>query len=448
MAWRCSVGTRPTSRATLAARAATSPTWSARRSHGDARRRGSSSRARSASIHVGNAFGQLFTGQGQLGAHAGDGRARAVGRPGRASRGGLRVGLDRDPRRDGRARGRPLRRRARGRRRAETQRARRTCGAAPRRRRVGRARGPGGDATCGRTCSPGSPTSTPPLWPRRRAPPRHRRAEPRATRARTPTRRPATGSSRRASFTDDDAANPSVEGRVRRTDCGQVTDGGAGIVRRRRPVSPTAGPRRAAAAPRSSAGATARPAWRSQPKLAQRGDDPYVLPHVADDRRRVRPRRHHDVGELDGIEIHDCFTTTEYLAIDHFGLTAPGESWKAIDERRSAIGGRIPINPSGGLIGGGHPVGATGVRMALDAASRSPGRPGDYQVDGARTGRDAQHRRQHDDERELRVGSDRRPRDAWPSRCSAGALDAARRRRSPVSHRAVAAADRRVQRDR
>ena len=49
------------------------------------------------------------------------------------------------------------------------------------------------------------------------------------------------------------------------------------------------------------------------------------------------------------------------------------------------MGGRLPINPSGGLIGLGHPVGATGVRMALDAFKQVTGRAGDYQVEGAKT---------------------------------------------------------------
>ncbi|WP_432214604.1 thiolase C-terminal domain-containing protein, partial [Salmonella enterica] len=70
---------------------------------------------------------------------------------------------------------------------------------------------------------------------------------------------------------------------------------------------------------------------------------------------------------------------------DHLGLTAPGESWKAIEADDIAIGGKLPINPSGGLIGLGHPVGATGVRMALDAARQVAGEAGDYQVRGART---------------------------------------------------------------
>jgi acetyl-CoA C-acetyltransferase len=73
------------------------------------------------------------------------------------------------------------------------------------------------------------------------------------------------------------------------------------------------------------------------------------------------------------------------MAIDHFGITAPGESWKAIEEGRLERDGSIPMNPSGGLIGGGHPVGATGVRMVLDASRQVTGRAGDNQVEGART---------------------------------------------------------------
>ena len=75
---------------------------------------------------------------------------------------------------------------------------------------------------------------------------------------------------------------------------------------------------------------------------------------------------------------------TEYAAIDSFGITGPGESWKAVEDGIIAKGGRLPINPSGGLIGLGHPVGATGVRMMLDAHRQVTGSAGDCQVDGAR----------------------------------------------------------------
>jgi acetyl-CoA C-acetyltransferase len=66
-------------------------------------------------------------------------------------------------------------------------------------------------------------------------------------------------------------------------------------------------------------------------------------------------------------------------------LTPPGQSWQAIENGDIGVGGRLPINPSGGLIGGGHPVGASGVRMLVDAARQVSGSAGDYQVEGAGT---------------------------------------------------------------
>jgi acetyl-CoA C-acetyltransferase len=70
-----------------------------------------------------------------------------------------------------------------------------------------------------------------------------------------------------------------------------------------------------------------------------------------------------------GVEVHDCFSITECMAIDHFGITAPGESRKAVEDGTIAIGGELPVNPLGSLLGLGRPVGATGVRMTLDAWS-------------------------------------------------------------------------------
>ena len=90
-----------------------------------------------------------------------------------------------------------------------------------------------------------------------------------------------------------------------------------------------------------------------------------------------------DLDAIDGFSAR-LLHPSQYLAIDHIGLTAPGESWKAIESGDIEIGGGMPINPSGGLIGGGHPVGASGIRMMLDAAKQVSGQAGDYQVDGAR----------------------------------------------------------------
>jgi acetyl-CoA C-acetyltransferase len=181
----------------------------------------------------------------------------------------------------------------------------------------------------------------------------------------------------------NEETNPVVEGRIRRFDCSQMTDGGAGLVLvtdaylREHPDARPIG--------RIEGWGHRTVGLGMEQKLAHSADDLYVMPHV---RRAVLDaftRAHVTLDDLDGIEVHDCFTPSEYLAIDHIGLTGPGDSWKAIESGEIERGGRLPINPSGGLIGGGHPVGASGVRMLLDAAKQVSGSAGEYQVDGART---------------------------------------------------------------
>ncbi len=185
------------------------------------------------------------------------------------------------------------------------------------------------------------------------------------------------------SFAQDDTANPVIEGRVRRQDCGQVSDGGAGVVlcsarfaERRR------GNGRRLAVIEGWGHHTAGLSFDSKVRRSEGGE--YVLPEV----RATITDAYRRAGisgpdQLDGIETHDCFSMTEYMAIDHFGLTRPGESWKAVEDGTIGADGRLPVNPSGGLIGLGHPVGATGVRMLLDSAKQVTGQAGDYQVDGA-----------------------------------------------------------------
>ena len=190
------------------------------------------------------------------------------------------------------------------------------------------------------------------------------------------------------SFTADIEANPVVEGRTRKMDCGQITDGSAVVF--------LASPARAAAyAARHGIVLDSLPrisGWghRSAPigyarKIADSAGQPYVFPQV---RRAIEDARARagvtDLAQLDAVETHDCFTATEYMEIDHLGLTPPGQSWQAIEDGSIELGGRLPVNPSGGLIGCGHPVGATGVRMLLDGYKQVTDRAGDYQVDDAR----------------------------------------------------------------
>ncbi len=192
----------------------------------------------------------------------------------------------------------------------------------------------------------------------------------------------------RESFSEDDEANPVIEGMIRRQDCGQVTDGASCVIlaseRFARDWAARTG-RKLEDTPYLSGWGHRTAHLRLEEKLKYSADAPYVFPHVRDTiQSAFRRAGIADVSQLDGIETHDCFTTTEYMAIDHFGITAPGESWKAVERGDIELGGSIPINPSGGLIGAGHPVGATGVRMVLDAAKQVTGTAGPYQVEGAK----------------------------------------------------------------
>ena len=182
--------------------------------------------------------------------------------------------------------------------------------------------------------------------------------------------------------------NPPVGGRIRISDCSQVTDGAVCVFLASRAYAEKWARGRGlelAKIPRIKGWGHNTARLRFDDKIAESRDQRYVLPHVRATITSAWKRAGiADVNGVDGIETHDCFTTSEYMAIDHFGITAPGESWKAVEAGWLEIDGRHPINPSGGLIGAGHPVGATGVRQLLDASLQVTGRAGSYQVEGAR----------------------------------------------------------------
>ncbi len=190
------------------------------------------------------------------------------------------------------------------------------------------------------------------------------------------------------SFTDDDEQNPVIEGWMRRQDCGQVSDGAAVVFlateERAKSYADQHGLSMESIPRIKGWGHTTAPML-MQTKLDESADQEYAMPWtrkaITDAYRRAGIS---GPGDLDAIETHDCFSITEYMAIEHFGITAPGEAWKAIEDGRIGFAGSIPVNPSGGLIGMGHPVGATGVRMLLDASKQVTGTAGDYQVENAR----------------------------------------------------------------
>jgi acetyl-CoA acetyltransferase len=90
--------------------------------------------------------------------------------------------------------------------------------------------------------------------------------------------------------------------------------------------------------------------------------------------------------DLDVVEVHDAFTICEIIHYEDLGLCAPGEGGRLIDEGRTELGGRIPVNPSGGLLSKGHPVGASGVAQVVEIVWQLRGTAGRRQVDNPRVG--------------------------------------------------------------
>ena len=182
--------------------------------------------------------------------------------------------------------------------------------------------------------------------------------------------------------------NTVIGGRIKVSDCSQVTDGSVSLFLASEEYASRYAKRRGielSALPRILGWGHRTAPLAFDAKVAESRDNPYVLPHtrqaIVDALRRAGLK---DAWQVQAIETHDCFTTSEYMAIDHFGLTRPGESWKAIEEGVIDLGGKLPINPSGGLIGAGHPVGATGARQMLDAWKQVSVSAGEYQVEEAK----------------------------------------------------------------
>ena len=188
----------------------------------------------------------------------------------------------------------------------------------------------------------------------------------------------------------EDEFNTRLSPEIKISDCSQVTDGAVSLILASEEFARTYAQRRGIDLQDIPVilgwGHSTAPLVLEE-KLAEGRKTEYVLPHT----RRAITDAYQRAGiagpdDLDATEFHDCFTTTAYSAVDLIGLTKPGENWKAIEEGWLEMDGRYPLNPSGGLIGGGHPVGATGVRQMLDSSKLATGRAESYQVE-TRSGR-------------------------------------------------------------
>jgi acetyl-CoA C-acetyltransferase len=90
--------------------------------------------------------------------------------------------------------------------------------------------------------------------------------------------------------------------------------------------------------------------------------------------------------DIDFAEVHDCFTIAEVCVIEALGFFDKGKGGTGAESGETAIGGRIPVNPSGGLKSKGHPVGATGVAQIVETVEQLRGEAGERQVEGAKVG--------------------------------------------------------------
>ncbi|MEW5723870.1 MAG: thiolase family protein [Thermodesulfobacteriota bacterium] len=91
-------------------------------------------------------------------------------------------------------------------------------------------------------------------------------------------------------------------------------------------------------------------------------------------------------GDLDLAEVHDCFSTAELIHYEDLGFCQKGEGGRFIQEGRADLGGRIPVNTSGGLLSKGHVIGATGLSQIIEVVRQLRGEAGPRQVAGAKVG--------------------------------------------------------------
>lgn len=91
-------------------------------------------------------------------------------------------------------------------------------------------------------------------------------------------------------------------------------------------------------------------------------------------------------GDIDVVELHDCFTSNELVSYEALGFVAPGASEAFVRDGRNTYGGDIVVNPSGGLLSKGHPIGATGIAQLCELTWQLRGTAGQRQVEGARVG--------------------------------------------------------------
>lgn len=173
--------------------------------------------------------------------------------------------------------------------------------------------------------------------------------------------------------------NALIGGRLGISDCSQVTDGASVVFLASERMLRELG-REPVETPYVKGYGHRNAPMLFEKKMKENETSQYILPWTRQTVLDAYRRAGITVDDIDVFETHDCFTSSEYAAISAFGLTEPGKEYEAIEDGRISFSGSKPINPSGGLIGCGHPVGASGARMFLDLYKQVSGKAGDYQV--------------------------------------------------------------------
>ncbi|WP_336057796.1 acetyl-CoA acetyltransferase [Nitratireductor sp. CH_MIT9313-5] len=172
---------------------------------------------------------------------------------------------------------------------------------------------------------------------------------------------------------EESERNPYVAGPLKRTDCSLVSDGAAAIV---------------LADTQTSLSMKRAVAFRAnehvQDFLPMSKRDILAFEGCAEAWKRALGSAGVKIDDLSFVETHDCFTIAELIEYEAMGLARPGEGARVAEEGQTEMGGRLPVNPSGGLKAKGHPIGATGVSMHALSAAQLTGEAGGIQVPGAK----------------------------------------------------------------
>src|SRR5262249_4449812 len=170
--------------------------------------------------------------------------------------------------------------------------------------------------------------------------------------------------------------SPKVADPLKLYDCCPFTDGGAAVVLASEDVA------RRARRPIWVLGSAAASDWMLI------GDKRDLSRVPATERAAATAYRQAGIGpaDIDVVELHDCFTIAEIVATEGLGLFEPGVGGPAAEKGWTSLGGKIPVNPSGGLKAKGHPIGATGAAQICEVVTQLRGEAGPRQVEGARRG--------------------------------------------------------------